>query len=31
MRVRRLKISNNPKRPSMHPIEMEITTFMFNR
>jgi Tfp pilus assembly protein PilO len=31
MRVRRLKIGNNPLRPSMHPIEMEITTFMFNQ
>jgi Tfp pilus assembly protein PilO len=31
MRVRLLKIGINPKRPSMHPIDMEITTFMFNQ
>lgn len=30
MRVKRLKISNNKGRPSVHPIEMEIATFMFN-
>ena len=31
MRVRRLKIRNNPDRQSMHPVEMEITTLMFNQ
>ena len=30
MRVKSLKISNNLDRPSVHPIEMEIATFMFN-
>jgi len=31
MRIKKLKLSNNPDRPSVHPIDMEIATFMFNR
>jgi Tfp pilus assembly protein PilO len=31
MRVKKLKIENNLDRPSVHPIEMEIATFMFNQ
>jgi Tfp pilus assembly protein PilO len=31
MRIKSLKLSNNPDRPSVHPIDMEIVTFMFNR
>jgi Tfp pilus assembly protein PilO len=31
MRVKKLKIGNNTDRPSIHPIEMEIATFMFNQ
>ncbi len=31
MRVKDLKISNNLGRPSMHPITLQISTFMFNR
>ncbi|HOE96372.1 MAG TPA: type 4a pilus biogenesis protein PilO [Candidatus Sumerlaeota bacterium] len=30
MRLKKLTIGNNAERPSVHPIEMEITTFMFN-
>jgi type IV pilus assembly protein PilO len=30
MRIKTLKISNNIERPSIHPIEMKIATFMFN-
>ena len=30
MRVKNLKITNNLNRPSVHPIEMKIATFMFN-
>lgn len=30
MRVKHITIKNNPDRPSMHPVEMEIATFMFN-
>lgn len=29
MRVKNMKVSNNLARPSIHPIEMDITTFMF--
>ena len=31
MRVRNMTIKNNVKRPSVHPIEMDITTFKFNQ
>lgn len=31
MRVKNLKISNYLDRPSIHPVEMEITTFTFNK
>ncbi|MCL5270631.1 MAG: type 4a pilus biogenesis protein PilO, partial [bacterium] len=31
MRVRNFAISNNMERPSIHDIDMEITTFMFNK
>jgi len=31
MRVKNMKISNSLERPSIHPIEMEIATFMFNK
>lgn len=30
MRLKTLKISNSLERPSIHPIEMKIATFMFN-
>ena len=30
MRVKNLTITNELTRPSMHPVEMDITTFMFN-
>lgn len=31
MRVKDLKLSNNLNRPSIHPITLQISTFMFNR
>jgi type IV pilus assembly protein PilO len=31
MRVKELTIENNPQRPSIHPIELKIATFMFNQ
>jgi Tfp pilus assembly protein PilO len=31
MRVRQMTVTNTIARPSIHPIEIEITTFMFNR
>lgn len=31
MRVKDLQISNNLNRPSIHPITLQISTFMFNR
>ena len=31
MRIKNLKISNNIDRPSIHPIEMNVATFMFNQ
>lgn len=31
MRVKNLKITNNPSRPSVHPVEMQIATFMFTK
>lgn len=31
MRIKKFKMSNNLERPSIHPIEMEIATFMFNQ
>lgn len=31
MRVKNMKITNNIERPSIHPIEMDIVTFMFNK
>lgn len=30
MRVKSLRISNDADRPSIHPIKMDVTTFMFN-
>lgn len=30
MRVKAMKISNNVNRPSIHPIDLQISTFMFN-
>ena len=30
MRIKNLKLSNSLERPSIHPIEMNIATFMFN-
>lgn len=31
MRVKNLKITNTLERPSIHPVEMNIATFMFNQ
>lgn len=31
MRVKELTIENTPERPSIHPIELKIATFMFNQ
>ena len=31
MRVKSLKLTNNPLRPSVHPVEMQIATFMFTK
>jgi Tfp pilus assembly protein PilO len=31
MRIKNLKLSNSLERPSVHPIEMKIATFMFNK
>jgi Tfp pilus assembly protein PilO len=31
MRVKELTVTNNPERPSMHYIEMDIATFKFNQ
>jgi Tfp pilus assembly protein PilO len=30
MRVKNLTLTNNAQRPSIHPVELEIATFMFN-
>ncbi len=30
MRLRDLRITNNPNRPSIHPFAISVTTFMFN-
>lgn len=29
MRVKNFSLKNNPKRPSIHPIDLEVATFMF--
>ena len=31
MRVKAMRVSNNLARPSIHPIELQISTFMFNQ
>jgi Tfp pilus assembly protein PilO len=31
MRLRTMKVTNTIARPSIHPVDLEITTFMFNR
>jgi Tfp pilus assembly protein PilO len=31
MRLRQMRVTNTIARPSIHPVELEITTFMFNK